>query len=158
MSHRSCLKKEDDVNLCPPHAHERTHFCTDTIIKMEKDSFYLFFFNSSSCMTLLALPAAGCLRPCSTLNSVCSSPARLCGDVSPSPCHSLPHLSHLTVYLLISSFLAFIFQTSFLLFSLLNFFSFITDPPYVSLCHLESEWQKYFGRLFSPFYHLYIPL
>lgn len=69
-----------------------------------------------------------------------------------------PHFSHwLTVYLLfISSFLAFIFQTSFLLFGLLTLISFITDPPYVSLCHLESEWQKYFGRLFSLFCYIYI--
>lgn len=116
VSHRSHQKKEDDINFRPPQEHECTYICTDTIIKMEKDSFSLFHY-SSSCPALLALPAAGCLCPCSILDSVCSFPAGLCGNVSPSPCPSLPHLSHfLTVYLLSISVLAFIFQTSFSLF------------------------------------------
>lgn len=74
-----------------------------------------------------------------------------CGDVSPSPCHSLSHsFSPLnSVSSLSSSFLTFIFQTLFSLFCLLTFFFFIIDPPYVSLCYLKCEWQKYFGRLCS---------
>lgn len=117
MSHSSHLKKEDYINFRPPQAHECTYICTDTIIKMDKDSFSLFLF-SRSCLTLLALPAAGCLGSC-------SSPARLCRDVSPSPCPSLPHLSH---FLTVEIFLIFLFL---LLFSRLNFhcFAFLHSFP-----------------------------